>query len=131
MRTHLPRARSAILFQKNVAFGLFWNYNDTDFDGTAADSTFWMIGPQATVNFSIDPKLSFFVNGGVGYSNYDLANNDADGFGLKVGGGVKYFFARNVGIVGQLKYTRCGSPRPRAADWEYACSPSGSASRSF
>jgi hypothetical protein len=106
-------------FQKNVALGLFWNYSDIDADGTAADTTFWMIGPQATLNVSIDPKLSFFVNGGVGYANYDLAGDDADGFGLKVGGGVKYFFVNNVGIVGQLKYTRLWLDPDQGGDWDY------------
>jgi len=65
----------------------------------------WMIGPQATVNFSLDPKLSFFLNGSVGYANYDLGGNDADGFGFRVGGGIKYFIVNNIAAVAQLKYT--------------------------
>ncbi len=41
-------------FRKNLAIGVYFNYTDIDVDGIVADSTFWMIGPQATYNVSID-----------------------------------------------------------------------------
>ncbi|MBE0602650.1 MAG: outer membrane beta-barrel protein [Deltaproteobacteria bacterium] len=107
-------------FQKNIALGVSFTYNDTDVDGSALDSTFWMIGPQATYNISIDPKLSFFVNGMIGYANYDIGNNDSDGFGFKVGGGVKYFFVNNVALVGQLKYTWMNLDPDFGPDWDYS-----------
>jgi len=90
--------------QKNLAIGAFFVYSDIDIDG-AGDASSWMIGPQVTYNISIDPKLSFFVNGGVGYASYEWGATDEDGFGIRFGGGLKYFLVNNIAIVGQLRYT--------------------------
>ncbi|MBE0604031.1 MAG: porin family protein [Deltaproteobacteria bacterium] len=90
--------------QKNLALGAFFDYSDIDVDG-GGDATSWMIGPQVTYNISIDPKLSFFVDGGVGYASYEWAGDDEDGFGIRIGGGLKYFIVNNIAVVGQLRYT--------------------------
>ena len=91
-------------FQKNFAVGAFFEYEDVDAD-LGGDATFWMIGPQATYNISLDEKLSVFLNGGVGYANYEIGDVDADGFGFRVAGGLKYFFTSNIAAVAQLRYT--------------------------
>ncbi|MBP2675521.1 MAG: hypothetical protein H6Q84_2361 [Deltaproteobacteria bacterium] len=91
-------------FQKNLAIGAFFEYSDIDIEG-GGDASSWMIGPQVTYNISIDPKLSFFVNGGIGYASYDWGSADADGWGFRFGGGVKYFIIPSVAVVGQLRYT--------------------------
>jgi opacity protein-like surface antigen len=61
------------------------------------------VGPRC-LQISFDQKLYFFVNGG---SAMQLRHgrHDADGFGFRVGGGIKYFIVNNIAAVAQLKYT--------------------------
>lgn len=90
---------------KNVAVGGFFSYEDLDFEA-GGDTTLWLIGPQATYNVSYDDKLSFFGTVGLVYADYEIGDTSGDGFGIRLGGGMKFFLTKNVALVGQLRYQR-------------------------
>jgi len=94
---------------KNLGVGAFMSWTNIKVGGLNA--TMWMFGPQATYNISYDDKLSFFGNVGVGYAKYDIRDLNDDGFLFRVGCGVKYFLARNVAMVGQVRYQRVNLDR--------------------
>ncbi len=62
----------------------------------------YTIGPKAVYEIGLAPQTSFFVEGMVGITKMDIGGTEVDGWGLGLGAGVKYFFAKsfsgNVGL---------------------------------
>jgi len=93
---------------KNLGLGLIFSYQDSEIDaggpGGTLDSSTVFIGPQLIYHFPIGEKVSLFVNGAVGYAALEVEDQDADGWGFKVGGGLKYFLTNAISLNGSVNY---------------------------
>lgn len=92
--------------RNNLGVGLVLEYEKSEVEqgSVSVDSSMLLLGPQASYNFPLNEKISLFVNGAVGYVTMEVENNDADGFGFVLGGGLKYFLTNAVSINGTLQY---------------------------
>ena len=93
---------------RNLGLGLIFSYQDSEIDaggpGGTIDSSTVFIGPQIIYLVPIGEKTSLFVNGAVGYAALEIEDEDADGWGFKVGGGLKYFLTNAISINGSVNY---------------------------
>ena len=90
----------------NFGLGLILQYEKAEIEqgGFDTDISSLLIGPQVTYNFPLSEKVSLFVNGAVGYATAEVDNEDADGWGFQVGGGLKYFLTNSASINAALTY---------------------------
>ncbi len=101
-------------FMKNVGLGLILQYQDSEVEQgpSKIETSTFFIGPQIIYNIPLNEKVSLFVKGAVGYADAEFQNDDADGWGWQVGGGLKYFFTNaasiNAGVAYQSLYMENG-----------------------
>lgn len=97
-------------FKKNLGLGLSVQYDksETEVDGASLDTSTFLIGPLMTYNIPLKDKFSVFVNGLVGYATLKIGNDDADGWGFQIGGGVKYFPMKSASINATVSYQYIG-----------------------
>jgi hypothetical protein len=91
---------------RNLGLGLIFQYESTEIEvgSIDADASTVFIGPQIIYHFPLSDKVSLFVNGAVGYAALEVENEDADGWGFKVGGGLKYFLTHSISMNGSVNY---------------------------
>ncbi|HSL91357.1 MAG TPA: outer membrane beta-barrel protein, partial [Candidatus Limnocylindrales bacterium] len=80
------------------------NSTEIEVAGESVDSSTLLIGPQLIYNFPLNENVSLFVNGAVGYATTEIADADADGYGFRVGGGLKYFLTNSASINAAVFY---------------------------
>jgi long-subunit fatty acid transport protein len=93
-------------FMKNVGLGLILQYQDSEVEQgpNKIETSTLFIGPQIIYNIPLNEKVSLFVKGAVGYADAEFQNDDADGWGWQVGGGLKYFLTNSASINAGVTY---------------------------
>jgi hypothetical protein len=90
----------------NFGLGLLldWEKQEVEIGAASEETTTSMIGPVATFNIPVAANVSGIASGGIVRMAVDTDGNDADGFGILLGGGLRLFATRNVAFDATLSF---------------------------
>lgn len=104
----------------NLGLGLILQYENSEIEQgvSETDISSLLIGPQVTFNIPLNEKVSLFVNGAVGYAKAEVDDEDADGWGWQVGGGLKYFLTNSASINAAVTYQSLSMEADAGGDFD-------------
>jgi hypothetical protein len=90
----------------NFGLGLLldWQKEEIEIGTASTETTTSMIGPIATYDIPVSANVSVVASGGIVRMAVDVDGNDADGFGVLLGGGLRLFATRNVAFDATLSF---------------------------
>lgn len=92
---------------RNLGVGLALQYQKTEWDDGVDEweSSYSFIGPEVKYNLAVAPSVSIIFGGGLGRLAFtDLDGEDADGWGLTLGAGARFFVVDAVAFDATLNY---------------------------